>query len=119
MGEQPVFEDYTVDLVREEDGSYLAEVVELPGCLAAGDDPTQAVEMLRGSFGIWIEHATARNRVVPPPARFGPNGRLLVRLPRSLHVRVARAAARDGVSVNAFVMSAVAERVGTLEHGGR
>lgn len=115
MDRTPKFEDYTIDLVQEEDGSYFAEVVELNGCFAAGDDPNDAVEMLRGSFEIWTEEAVRRGRPVPPPTSFGPNGRLLLRLPRSLHARVARAAARDGVSVNAFVATALAERVGTLD----
>jgi len=115
MEASPRFEDYTVDLVREDNGSYFAEVVELNGCFAAGDDPNDAVEMLRGSFDIWIEETSKRGHPIPGPAAHGPNGRMLLRLPRSLHVRVARAAARDGVSVNAFVTAAVAERVGGLE----
>jgi antitoxin HicB len=115
MDYTPRFEDYTIDLVQEEDRSYFAEVVELNGCFAAGDDPNAAVEMLRGSFDIWIEEASKRGRPVPGPTALGPNGRMLLRLPRSLHVRVSRAAARDGVSVNAFVTAAVAERVGALD----
>jgi antitoxin HicB len=109
------FEDYTIDLDPEEDGTFVAEVVELPGCLAAGDDPNDAVALLRDSFAIWVEDARASGRPVPPPSRFGPNGRLLLRLPRSLHARLAKAAERDGVSVNAFVTATVAERVGTRE----
>jgi predicted RNase H-like HicB family nuclease len=105
-------EDYTVDLEQETDGSYVAEVVEMPGCLAAGADPNEAVSMLRDSFVLWVEETVASGRPVPAPARSGPNGRILLRLPKSLHVRAAQAAARDGVSVNAFVTAAVAERVG-------
>jgi antitoxin HicB len=109
-----VFDEYTIDLGREADGGYVAEVVELPGCLAAGEDPSEAVAMLRDSFAIWIDDAREAGRIVPEPASSGPNGRLLLRLPRSLHVRIAQAAARDGVSVNTFVTAAVAERVGRL-----
>lgn len=112
MADEYVFDDYTVDLVREEDGSYVAEVVEMPGCLAAGEDPNEAIGLLRDSFVLWREEAERSGRPVPPPTREGPSGRLLLRIPRSLHVRVAQAAARDGVSVNAFVTAAVAERVG-------
>lgn len=115
MSDAPQFEDYTVDLALEADGTYLAEVVEMPGCLAAGSDPNEAVSLLRDSFALWIEAATADGRAVPQPARTGPNGRILLRLPRSLHMRAAQAAARDGVSVNAFVTAAVAERVGAVE----
>lgn len=109
------FEDYTIDLAREDDGTYVAEVVELSGCLAAGGDPNDAVAMLRDSFELWIEDTGKSGRVIPLPARSGPNGRLLLRLPKSLHARVAQAASRDGVSVNAFVTAAVAERIGAGE----
>jgi predicted RNase H-like HicB family nuclease len=112
MSETPRFEDYTVDLEQESDGSYVAEVVEMPGCLAAGADPNEAVSMLRDSFALWVKETLAAGRPVPPPARVGPNGRILLRLPKSLHARAAQAAARDGVSMNAFVMAAVAERIG-------
>ena len=107
------FDDYTIDLAREEDGSYLAEVVEMPGCLAAGEDPNETIALLRDSFDLWTAEAMRAGRSVPPPTREGPSGRLLLRLPKSLHVRVAQAAALDGVSVNAFVTAAIAERVGT------
>lgn len=118
MSDDPRFDDYTIDLERENDGSWVAEVVEMPGCLAAGDDPTDAVAMLRRSFELWVEDARERGLSVPPPLSTGPSGRLLLRLPRSLHVRAARAAARDGVSVNAFVTAAVAERVGAGRFSG-
>lgn len=112
MTEPHRFEDYTVDLEPETDGTYVAEVVEMPGCLAAGKDPNEAVSMLRESFSLWVEATAAAGQLVPAPARSGPNGRILLRLPKSLHLRAAQAAARDGVSVNAFVTAAVAERVG-------
>jgi antitoxin HicB len=112
MSDVARLEDYTVDLQLEADGTYVAEVVEMPGCLAAGVDANEAVSMLRDSFEIWVEETVAAGRPVPSPTRLGPNGRILLRLPKSLHVRAAEAAARDGVSVNAFVTAAVAERVG-------
>lgn len=112
MSSAHVFDDYTIDLAREEDGSYVAEVVEMPGCLAAGEDPNEAIALLRDSFALWTDETERSGRPVPPPTREGPSGRLLLRIPKSLHVRVAQAAARDGVSVNAFVTAAVAERVG-------
>lgn len=86
----------------------------MPGCLAAGEDPNEAIELLSDSFSLWIEEAGAAGRPIPRPAREGPSGRLLLRLPKSLHARVPQAAAREGVSVNAFVTAAVAERVGEV-----
>ena len=43
------------------------------------------------------------------------SGRLLLRVPKSMHRQVARAAARDGVSVNMFLVSAIAKELGRRE----
>jgi hypothetical protein len=37
----------------------------------------------------------------------------VVRLPKTLHKKAAHAAARDGVSLNQFIVSCVAEQVGS------
>src|SRR3712207_3823311 len=41
-----------------------------------------------------------------------PSGRLLLRMPAELHAELARAAEREGVSLNAFITSSLASRVG-------
>ena len=41
-----------------------------------------------------------------------------LRLPRSIRLEVERRAKEDGVSINQFVATAVAEKVGCHEHGG-
>jgi hypothetical protein len=45
----------------------------------------------------------------------GVSGRVLLRLPKTLHRLATRAAARDGVSVNTFLVSAVARELGRRE----
>ena len=42
----------------------------------------------------------------------GFGGKVALRLPKSLHRQAAQLAARDGVSLNQFLVSAIAERVG-------
>lgn len=41
-----------------------------------------------------------------------PSGRLLLRMPAELHAELARAAEREGVSLNAFITSSLASRIG-------
>lgn len=41
-----------------------------------------------------------------------PSGRLLLRMPAELHAELARAAERDGVSLNGFITKALSARVG-------
>jgi hypothetical protein len=41
-----------------------------------------------------------------------PSGRLLLRMPRTLHADLAQAAEREGTSLNQFITAALATRVG-------
>lgn len=55
-------------------------------------------------------------RHVPRPrTRGNPNGRVALRLPKTLHSEVAEAALAEGVSVNTFLVAAVAMAVGRFE----
>jgi hypothetical protein len=47
------------------------------------------------------------------------SGRLLLRMPASLHQELARASDRDGVSLNQFITSALAGAVGWKREDGR
>lgn len=42
-----------------------------------------------------------------------PSGRLLLRMPRSLHADLAQAAEREGTSLNQFITAALATKVGS------
>lgn len=110
------FEEYMVGMLTEDDGSYFAELVELPGCYAAGADANDAVEMLRGSFGIWTDEMRAQGRAVPEPFKeCEASGRFLLRMPTGLHSRASREAARQGVSLNQYVNVVLAEALGFAE----
>jgi predicted RNase H-like HicB family nuclease len=41
--------------VHHEEGSYWAEVVELPGCFASGDTFDELLESLREAIGLYLE----------------------------------------------------------------
>lgn len=56
-----------------------------------------------------LEEATERE---PPRKARSHSGRLLLRMPESLHADLARAADRAGVSLNQFITNALAEVVG-------
>ena len=50
-----------------EDGKYIAEVPELAGCMADGDDYISAVKNAQTIIGEWIETAEALGREIPTP----------------------------------------------------
>lgn len=51
----------------DEDGVYVAEVPELPGCMAHGATYEKALAGARKAARLWIDHAKETERAVPEP----------------------------------------------------
>jgi predicted RNase H-like HicB family nuclease len=45
---------FTVDIHSEPDGSFWAEVEELPGCFASGFDPNELKEAVEEAMRLWL-----------------------------------------------------------------
>jgi antitoxin HicB len=107
---------YHVSVVRQENergkGGWTASIEELPACTASAASPEEAVHRVRTAMETWISAALERNEAIPEP-RSGStaSGRLLVRMPRTLHSQLARAAEHEGVSLNQFITSSLASAV--------
>lgn len=92
--------------------AWTATVEELPGCEARGDTPESAAAGVQEAVELWIDAARAEGREVPPPgAAAAHSGKLLVRMPRSLHAELFRAAEREGTSLNAYIVAALSASV--------
>ena len=100
----------------EESGTYTAQILEFPGCIAQGDTVNEAYERLEKAASAWIQTVLDLGQDVPPPASiYEYGGKVALRLPKSLHRQVANAAERDGTSLNQFIVAAVAEKVGATK----
>jgi len=51
----------------QDDGAFIAEVPELPGCAAHGDSPDSALANCQEAIELWINTAEEFGRVVPEP----------------------------------------------------
>ena len=51
----------------EDDKAFLAEVPELPGCMAHGDTHETAMTNVRQAVELWIETAKEFDHPIPPP----------------------------------------------------
>lgn len=94
---------------------YEASVQELPDVIAyatcGGDAYEEAREALQGLY----EDACEQEKPFPKPfARVEGSfsGRVTLRMGKSLHTRVNQLADRDDVSLNAWIVEAIAEKVG-------
>ena len=91
---------------------WIASVEELPGCEARGATPESAAAAMTDAVERWVREARAAGREVPPPgAAAAHSGKLLVRMPRSLHAELVRASDREGTSLNAYIVAALSASV--------
>jgi len=113
-------EPYARILIPEEEGGYSAEFLEFPGCFAEGETADEAMQALDRAAEAWIQAALDQGQEIPPPFRNqGYGGKVALRLPRSLHRQAAQFAERDGTSLNQFLVSAIATRIGAEEFYNR
>lgn len=51
----------------QDDGVYIAEIPELPGCMAHGKDQREALSHVRQAAALWIKAAKEFGDIVPEP----------------------------------------------------
>jgi antitoxin HicB len=112
---------YPIVLSRSSNGDgpgWTATVEELPGCQAHGPTPESAAAGMGDAVERWVREARAAGREVPPPgAAAAHSGKLLVRMPRSLHAELVRASDREGTSLNAYIVAALSASVAWRRSG--
>ena len=97
---------------RNEDGTWSVEVLELDGVFSGGDSADEAAANLDEAMLLWIESEFEEGRSIPQPwGSRTHSGTLNLRLPRQLHERAAIRARLEGVSLNQFLLAAVARYV--------
>jgi len=106
---------YPVTLVREggEEAEWVATIDALPGCRARGGTPDEALEKISAAVTAWIEAAERGGKGVPEPKSLqSHSGRLLLRMPQTLHAELARVAERERVSLNQFINDTLSGALG-------
>jgi antitoxin HicB len=103
---------YHLTLVRDAEEKakpWTASVEELGGCTSRGRTPEEALNGVRSTMTSWIEVALEEGREIPEPkSATSHSGRLLLRMPRTLHAELTRASEREGVSLNQFITDVLA-----------
>ena len=106
---------YTIEIFRDEtdgDAGWVARIIEFPGCITQGETIGDLAEMIEDAMRTWIESTLADGDPVPEPRPLTDySGKFVTRVPRSLHQELVRAAGREGVSLNAYVMMALTKAV--------
>ncbi|MFH7030499.1 MAG: type II toxin-antitoxin system HicB family antitoxin [Heteroscytonema crispum UTEX LB 1556] len=103
---------YPVTLYPDPEGGYVAQIKDLPGCLTQGETLDETMANMNEARELWIETAYEAGDDIPVPSSDDSySGKLLVRMPKSLHRRLAETAEREGVSLNQYIVSLLSASV--------
>ena len=109
---------YTRELIPEPEGGWFVRIKELPGCMSQGETPEEAMNMINDAMAGWIESALAHGTPIPEPRDHADySGKFVVRVPKSMHRRLTAAAEMDNVSLNQWILAALAEALGASSKG--
>ena len=105
---------YPVTLLQDTDkGNWVATIDALAGCTARGDTAQEALDAVSAAAEVWRESAEREGREVPEPKSVqSHSGRLLLRMPQTLHAELSRVAERESVSLNQFITDVLAGALG-------
>lgn len=103
-------------LSADEGGGYLIEFPDLPGCMSDGESIVEAIENRRDALRSWIRAMRDAGRPVPAPGGgTAYSGKWQMRVPKTLHRRLAERARAEGVSLNTLAVTLIAEGIGRRE----
>ena len=107
---------YPVTIHIAPEGGFVAEIEDLPGCLAQGETLVEAYEEIEIARKLWLETTYEDGQDIPLPRDDREySGKFIVRVPKSLHRKLDSLADKEGTSLNQYVVSQLSRIVGAAE----
>ena len=104
-------------LSASDGGGFLVNYPDFSECFSDGETVEEAIANGADALASVIAALRAKGLPVPEPASGGSfSGRFLLRVPKSIHARMAERAKAEGVSLNTLVLAFIAEGLGRKEH---
>ena len=103
---------YEITITPSPEGGYVATIPDLPGCITQGDTRLEVLEMIEDAKLCWLEAALEDEDDIPEPDWDLYNGKLNLRIPKSLHRKLAESAKREGVRLNQLAIYLMANGIG-------
>ena len=103
---------YEITITPSPEGGYVATIPDLPGCITQGDTRLEVLEMIEDAKLCWLEAALDLGEPIDEPDWDLYNGKLNLRIPKSLHRKLAESAKREGVRLNQLAIYLMANGIG-------
>lgn len=95
---------YKMEIVPDRyEGGYVVSFPDLPGCLTVGETIEEALKNAEDAKRVWLEAALEDGvRIREPQELESYSGQFKLRIPRTLHKRLAEQARYEGISMNQY-----------------
>ena len=97
---------YKMELVPDTDeGGFVVSFPDLPGCLSSGETMEQAITNAEDAKKAWLKAALEDGILINEPDSLNEySGQFKLRMPKSLHRRLAEHSKREGISMNQYCL---------------
>jgi antitoxin HicB len=99
---------YSIQIQAEAEGGYFARVEELKGCMTQGESLEEVARNIQDAMKAWLTTALDRGIAIPEPESY--SGKFVLRVPKSLHRKLAENADRESLSLNQFLIYLLTEQ---------
>ncbi len=98
--------NYIIQPISDESGFYYyAKVLEFDGCQSTGESFEEAYNNVKEAMEGWIETKLENGFEIPMPVGYESfSGKFVIRIPKSLHYKLAIEADQEGVSLNQYAL---------------
>lgn len=95
---------YRVEVVEDKtEGGFLLHCPELEGCMTSAENIEDGFKMIDDAKRVWFETCLEDGIKIPEPTQeLEYSGQFKLRLPKSLHKRLAQKSREEGVSMNQY-----------------
>lgn len=107
-------------LAAEEGGGFLISFTDFAECISDGETVDEALVNGRDALKATMAALKAKKLPVPEPNSGGvASGKFVARVPKTVHAQLATRARAEGVSLNALVLTFIAQGLGRKEGRAR
>lgn len=108
---------YRMEIIEDTaEGGYVASYPDLPGCLSIGSTISEAAANILDAKKSWLEAALEDGVTIPIPLTDDDySGQFKLRIPKSLHRKLAEHSKEEGISMNQYCLYLLSQN-DTLAH---
>lgn len=98
--------NYKIEIIREEEGNgYVLHCPELPGCITCADTPEEGFVLIEDAKKAYFIACIEDGIEIPEPLKLEDySGQFKLRIPKTLHKKLAEKAKAEGISMNQYCL---------------